>query len=373
MNVLLIHNRYSQTGGEEKVVEMQKKLLESAGIKVHLYQRDYHEMDRWKCGRLKSMFTALRNSSAIRDIRSITDTFHPDAAIVHNLFPIVSPAVLKTLHKKGVPVAMTIHNYRLFCPTGLFFRKGEICTSCAESKIREACCTLHRCQGTIAGSFAFSLRGMWSRLAGYFKYVDLFLSCSEFQKCNLVKYGIPESKIRVIPNFTDSAIGEYDKEDYVAFVGRLSHEKGIDCLMKIAEKMPDVKFRIAGNKSDGFEMPEIPDNVSLEGFLSGERLREFYGKAKVLLFTSRVWEAMPLTPIEAMAAGTAVVARRVSSIPEILDDEYIFDSVDEAVSKIRRMISDTQERKRAEESGKNKVTTYFSPERYLKQLREAIS
>lgn len=373
MNVLIVHNRYSRTGGEEKVVEMQKSLLESAGHKVYLYQRDYHEMDGWKLGRFRSFFTAIRNSSAIRDIRKIFDTFRPDIAIVHNLFPIVSPAVLKELHRKGVRIAMTVHNYRLFCPIGLFFRNGEICTQCAESHFRELCCTFNRCQGTLAGSAAFTVRSLWSRLAGYFNYVDIFLPCSQFQKSNLIKYGIPENRIKVIPNFTDSPVTSYPKEEYVAFVGRLSEEKGIDILMEIAAAMPDIQFRVAGKKADGYSMPSVPENVVMEGFLSGEDLRAFYGKAKVMVFTSKVWESMPLTPIEAMASGTAVVAKRVSSVPEILEDDYIFQTIDEAVSKIRLLFSDDNARTRAEESGRAKVKDIFSPGRYLKDLEDAIT
>ena len=49
----------------------------------------------------------------------------PDIINVHNLYPFNSPAALFECKKANIPVVMTVHNFRLTCPTGLFMRKGK--------------------------------------------------------------------------------------------------------------------------------------------------------------------------------------------------------------------------------------------------------
>ena len=120
MKFLIIHNRYSRPGGEEGVVALQRQLLESRGHTVLLYERSYDEIRTWRFGRLTSLFSALYNRRSVLDIREIVRREQPDAAIVHNLFPVISPAILPELRKARVRVLMTLHNYRLVCPTGLF-------------------------------------------------------------------------------------------------------------------------------------------------------------------------------------------------------------------------------------------------------------
>ena len=48
----------------------------------------------------------------------------PDIVNVHNLYPFISPAALFECKKAGVPIVMTIHNFRLICPTGIYIAKG---------------------------------------------------------------------------------------------------------------------------------------------------------------------------------------------------------------------------------------------------------
>lgn len=371
MNILIIHNRYSKIGGEEKVVEMQQKLLSAAGHNVYSYIRDYAEKESWRLGKIQSLFSALYSRHSIRDIKKIVKEFHPNVAIVHNLFPIISAAIIPELKRLGIPVVMTIHNYRLLCPIGLFFQNGKVCTKCAESKLREVNCALQRCEGSTSGSIAFSIRGLWSRMKGYFDNVDIFLSVSEFQKRNLIKFGIDENKIRVLPNCIEVRSTSNAKEDYIAFIGRLSSEKGIDLLFDIASRLPEIRFRVAGDKSPKFNITNIPENVELLGFLRGEELENFISHAKALIFTSRVWEAMPLAPLEAMASGTVVIANRVSSIPEILDNGkagLIFDNAEDGAKKVKFLLENPKTRIELETAGLKRVQEHYSTKLYTGRL-----
>ena len=68
MNFLIVHNYYSAQGGEESVVEFQKKLLEEKGHQVELYTRNYHEMKNWKFGKMGGMFTSVYNKKSFDDV-----------------------------------------------------------------------------------------------------------------------------------------------------------------------------------------------------------------------------------------------------------------------------------------------------------------
>ncbi len=385
MRILIIHNRYSQLGGEEKVVETQARLLRETGNDVYEYIRDYHEMDNWIFGKVQSLFSSLYSRKSISEIKEIIRSFNPETAIVHNLFPIISAAIIKELKINGIPVALTVHNYRLFCPTGLFFRRGKICTECAEKNknhnLREFNCLLNKCEGTLAGSFGFALRSWWSRQKKYFGYVDLFMSVSEFQKRNLIKYGIREDRIIVIPNCTSqfevpgtTIQCKKNKQNYIAFVGRLSPEKGIDLLFEIASRLPRVHFKVAGKKAKGLKLTEIPNNIELLGHLQGDNLQNLYINATALLFTSKVWEAMPLSPLEAMSHGTAVIANRVSSIPEIIEDGVsgmIFEGAEEGANKILELIANPELRERFENNGIERIRNYYSEIQYASSVNKA--
>lgn len=134
MKFLIIHNPYSKIGGEDSVVRTQAEALRGAGYEVVLYERAYAEIYGWRWGRFASFFSALYNRRSVHEVRALVATEKPDVALVHNLFPVVSPAVLSVLHRAGVKVVMTLHNYRLACPTGVMFRNGQICEECAAAR-----------------------------------------------------------------------------------------------------------------------------------------------------------------------------------------------------------------------------------------------
>ena len=56
-------------------------------------------------------------------------------AHVHNVFPLLSPAVYIALHQAGIPIVQSVHNYRLMCINGLFLRDGHICELCKDWQV----------------------------------------------------------------------------------------------------------------------------------------------------------------------------------------------------------------------------------------------
>lgn len=338
MKFLIIHNQYSKQGGEEQVVAMQKKLLQERGHAVVEYRRHHGEV-----GRFKSFFTAIHNQEAINDIEKITAYHQPDVAIIHNLFPIISAAIIPTLKKANVKTLMTLHNYRLACPNGLFFTHGKVCEKCGNSPLGTLNCVKYRCQGSFAGSVAWGARGSLSRK--YFNQIDHFMALSQFQIDKITEYcNLSAERFSVVPNCIDidsMPASTEEKSNYIGFVGRLSEEKGVNLLFKVARMLPDIRFRVAGEKADNFSIDHIPSNMELVGFLNREQLADFYTAADKIIITSSCYEGFPLTAIEAMYYGATVVVPNWAAFSEIPSNcalHYTPNSAEELVKHITSIV-----------------------------------
>ncbi len=384
MKFLIVHNRYSRSGGEEGVVEFQRRLLERRGHSVVVYERAYDEVRRWRFGRFAALFSALYNRRAVGEVRRIVRRERPDVAIVHNLFPVVSGAVLPVLKRGGVRVLMTLHNYRLVCPIGLFYTRGEICERCGFAFGREWNCLRRRCEGSWAGSFGFSLRGWWSRRRGYFsKSVDRFLALSAFQREVVSRYtGIPVERFALVPNAVDPAEMPVPTREalearrrYVAYAGRLNAEKGIDLLFETARRLPEVEFRVAGEAAEGYRLPEVPENVRLMGKLDRQQLADLYAGAVGAVVTSRWYEGFPLTVVEAMYYGVPVAVPELAGIPEMVDRGrcgavYAPGSAEELAEVVRGWVDEPQRAAELGAGGRERVLTCYGPEAYYRALIE---
>lgn len=320
MKFLIIHNQYSRRGGEEAVVELQSRLLSRHGHDVVMYSRVHGEV-----GRFRSFFSAIRNGRVVSEIRRVIEREKPDVAIVHNLFPVISAAILPVLSGAGVRVIMTLHNYRLVCPNGLFYTHGEVCERCGTSALGMMNCALRRCEGSLAGSVAWTVRSLCARR--YFRAVDRFMALSGFQVDKITKYSTLErSRFEIIPNCVDVATmpdSVCERGEFVGFVGRLSREKGVGLLLEVARLLPEVRFRVAGERAGNVAMEYLPENVELVGFLSREELADFYSAARYVILTSSCYETFPLTVLEAMYYRSTVVVPSWAALPEIVGDSGV--------------------------------------------------
>lgn len=384
MKILIVHNRYSRAGGEEGVVAFQRRLLESRGHTVIMYERSYDEIRNWRFGRLASLFSALYNRKSVREVQEIVRQERPDVAIVHNLFPVISPAVLPVLKKAGVRVLMTLHNYRLVCPTGIFYTGGRICERCGRCAGREWNCLAHKCEGSWAGSFGYALRGWWSRVRGYYsRNVDRFLALSDFQRDILSRYtGIPVERFAVVPNCIDPAAMPSPSpaalaagRSYIAYAGRLSREKGIDLLFETARMLPQAEFHVAGTAAEGYVLPEAPENVRLLGQLDKSGLADLYAGALVAVVTSRWYEGFPLSVIEAMYYAAPVVVPELGGLPEIVADggaelTYPAGSAASLAERIASLAADPQKAAALGLKGRQLVLDRYNPDVYYRLLVE---
>ncbi|QSR86645.1 glycosyltransferase family 4 protein [Candidatus Methylacidiphilum infernorum] len=152
-----------------------------------------------------------------------------------------------------------------------------------------------------------------------------------------VYHGVPEDLYAFYP----------ESGKYLAFVGRISPEKGVDRAIEIA-KLTGMDLKIAAKVDDVdkeyFREIILPlfkkAPVEFIGEIGDEEKKKFLGEAYALLFPVNWPEPFGLVMIESMACGTPVIGWRNGSVPEIVVDGktgYIIDSIGEGVKKLRQI------------------------------------
>jgi glycosyltransferase involved in cell wall biosynthesis len=168
------------------------------------------------------------------------------------------------------------------------------------------------------------------------------------------------------------------KGDYLAFLGRISPEKGPDRAIEIAARA-GMKLKIAAKIDrvdraywDETVAPMIAANPNVEyiGEINEPQKSEFLGNARALLFPIDWPEPFGLVMIEAMACGTPVVAFRCGSVPEVLTpgrSGMIVDTVDEAVAALAKI--ETMDRSQVRACFEKRFTVERMAQDYLAVYR----
>jgi len=172
-----------------------------------------------------------------------------------------------------------------------------------------------------------------------------FVSISDNQRRQLpeakwlatIYHGLPSSLFRA----------SCDQGSYLAFLGRLTAEKGPEDAIRIADAV-GMPLRIAAKipraETAYFKkqlQPHIDgEKVTLVGEVDDAKKQSFLARAAALLFPIDWPEPFGLVMIEAMACGTPVIAYRSGSVPEIVEDGitgFIVDGEEDAVQAVREL------------------------------------
>lgn len=319
MKVLLVHNDYGKYSGEEAVVDKMAAMLPAIGYKVAQLRMTTADARESLMGKIRGFVSGIYCPGGVNAMREAIRRESPDVVNVHNLYPFISPAALRECRKAGVPVVMTVHNFRIMCPTGLFMRDNRPCEMCLE-RGNEWGCVKYNCEHSRLKSIGYGARNAVARRGKYYRdCVDMFACITDFQRRKLIQAGFPPEKIVVIPNSMDvPPLIDCEAGNYVAYSGRISREKGVDMIIEAARRHPDIPFKLAGAVRDTDLVADLPSNVELTGYLSGEKLRDFYANARFFVMASRWYEGFPMTILEAARFAKPMVAPDHGGFTEII-------------------------------------------------------
>jgi len=292
---------------------------------------------------VRTMKEIFYSRSARNGLEQVLSSFKPDIAHVHNMYGRLTTSVLDLLSEKKIPIVMTLHDYKLVCPTYLFMRNSRVCEDCKGDRFYMA--VKNRChKGSYAASAIVALESyMNAWLKKYRKYVAFFISPSLFLKDKLTECGWPADQIKHVPNFLP--ITELDPmyapgTDFL-YLGRLSEEKGIKTLVRAFMEMKQGHFglKIVGDgpiRADLERLAKGNPLIRFTGYLSGKELQDASRYALAIVVPSLCYENAPLAILEAMAYGKPVLGARIGGIPEMIQDGlngFLFESGNEAELK----------------------------------------
>jgi glycosyltransferase involved in cell wall biosynthesis len=329
MKILLAHNRYRSVApsGENRVVDTEGEALAALGHEVVQFERRSDDIESWsKVQKASLPARAVWNPEAHRDLRSVLRSVQPDVVHLHNTFPLLSPAVLYACRAARVPVVATIHNYKLACANGEFYRDGAVCHDCADGRRAQA--VRHGCyRGSRAASVPVVLAGGVHRPA-WRTLVAAYIFISGSQRDLLSGVGLPPERTFVRHNLIPHHDGPVTpRTPTVVYAGRLDPAKGARLLMAAWDRYrnqagePGLRLVIAGS---GPLADEVSDwaasrpSVNMVGQVSKDRCAELIAGARAVLLPSTWEETFGLVAVEAMAAGTPPIAAAHGSFTELI-------------------------------------------------------
>lgn len=318
MRILVGHSRYQSgpVSGENRVVDDEVELLRRGGHDVLLWDPEAATSSGF--GLAKTAQQAVWATESVDHLRRAMREHKPDVVHFHNLFPALSPAVLRAASSAGVPTVMTLHNYRLLCLPATFLRDGKVCEDCLGHLPWRG--IVHRCfRDSLAGSAAYAASLSLHRRIKSFERVALYLCVSRFVSDKHVEAGWPRERLEVKPNFTWPSPRRQGPGEYFLFLGRLSSEKGAEVIVDTWR--PELgRLVIAG---DGPEMSLLKakarTGVEFLGAVPPERATTLLSGARAVLVPSVCYEGAPRTIAEAYGAGVPVIASRIGALTEAVE------------------------------------------------------
>ena len=354
-----MHNFYQIPGGEDVVVRNEKRLLEEHGHTVFTYYRTNKELkEKGIWGKLCLPFTAVYSFRTVREVKKIIRENKIDIVHVHNTLTMVSPSVFYAAFRCHVPVVQTLHNFRMLCPAGSFFRDNVICEECVADGLR--CAVRHKCyRGSTAQTVVSAMILKIHRMLGTYRRVN-FICLTEFNRKKLLnalnapsvpkrRWAVDADRVYIKPNFTFAEglapSSESGQEEYFLFAGRVEALKGIDIAIKAFEQLPEKKLYIAGTGPMMEEMQAYVKehqltNIRFLGYLQKEEMSERFYHARAVIMTSQCYEAFAMTIAEAYSYGVPVIAGSVGNMDGMVKEgitgvKFEYNSAEELAEKVR--------------------------------------
>lgn len=338
--ILLVNKFYYTRGGAEVVAINLNDLLTANGYDVAVFTMDYPETLRgeqvfttplvtfkeggWK-NKLVFAKRTLGYHHVAEDFVKVLDAFKPHVVHLHNIHSYLSPVVAELAYSRGIRVVWTLHDYKLICPAYSCLNRGSVCELCFNSKHHVL--TQHCFKESVpASALAWVEALKWNRKR-LERNTHAFICPSIFMRNQMLKGGYNAHKLHVLNNFIDPVkleamkkLAGEPKEDYYTYIGRLSEEKGLETLLKVARELP-YKLKIAGGGPLKQKLIHEyrSDNIEFLGRLDAVEVSRLLAHSRLLIQPSEWYENNPLSTIEALCAGVPVVGSQIGGIPELID------------------------------------------------------
>ncbi len=376
MRILIIHTFYQGPGGEDTVFKQESELL---AIDHDVETLTFQNKKGWK-GALQTLFSFWNIAAAYR-VRKCINNFKPQVVHIHNTHYASGPIILRTIHKLGVPLIMTLHNFRILCPSAILYHGHQLFLSSLKENFPWTAIKKKVLDGSTVKTFVLALNYWFHRRIGTWNMVDRYIALSSFAKKLFIDstLHVPAQKFTIKPNFTFPIKDTIDaQEDYFIYIGRLTEEKGIVNLLKAFSKT-DSKIIIIGDgplKQTVVDTANRHANIKYMGFRTRDEILPLVEKAEALLVPSVWFEGMPMTILEAFSVGTPVIGSDIGALSELIIPDktgLLFNpqSVDNMLKTVQQWKNySIKEKYNIRQTTKEFYFSNFTPEENKKKLLE---
>lgn len=350
MRILLANKFYYRRGGAEVYHIELEKLLKADGHEVASFSMQHpenieseyseyfpSEIDFVKKS-IKDVSKAVLRPIYSKEVKSkftaLLKKFKPDIVHFNNIHSQLSPLIAQIAHKNKIPVVWTVHDFKVLCPSYNCMRDKKICELCFENKwnVVKYKCMKNSLPASLIAYFE-AIKWNSKRLN---KYTKLFICPSKFLMDKLIEGNFIEDKIVHLHNFIDLNKLDSDiveKGDYYSYVGRISVEKGVETLLKVAIKKP-YKLKVVGSGplAESLKKKYAADNIEFLGHRSWDEVKDIVSKSRFSVLPSEWYENNPLSVIESLCLGTPVLGAKIGGIPELINEQkngFLFESGNE--------------------------------------------
>ena len=399
MRILHVNKFLYRRGGAEAYMEDLAGLQRDAGDEVAFFGMDHPDNVHrryeahfpshvelepapadWR-GRVRGAGRMVWSTSAKAGIAAVLDDLRPDVVHLHNVYHQLSPSILRPLWRRGIPTVMTLHDYKLACPSYQLLSDGQICRDCVggSSPLRFRHAAQRRCKdGSLAASALLGFETFLHAALGAYRPVHRFICPSRFMAETMTAAGVAPSRLRHVPHFADIA-GVAAKETPggdVVFAGRLSAEKGVDTLIDAMPRLgPAAHLLVAGEGPESEALrrraaERAPGQVTFLGRLPRTDLHDLIRSSSVLAMPSRWFENQPMIILESLACGVPVVGTDLGGTGELITPGVDGDLVpandpSALAAALAPFLADPARSAAMGRAGRQKVTDQFSPAVHL--------
>lgn len=289
----------------------------------------------------KAAARMIYSREATHQLEQLIKDTRPDIAHIHNIYHQISPSIFRILKKYHIPTVMTVHDFKLICPTYNLFAAGSICEKCKKHRYYQAALTKCNQNSRTASAMSAIEISLHKATQVYERGVDRFIASTQFVKDKLVEFGQNAEQITVIPMGVAAAkitaassatkLPIKSSEPFVLFVGRLHPTKGVDILLRALQAYQqttgtEIATYIIGSGEQEVMLKELATTLSLKKvhFLGQQNRATVYAHmhaSSAVIVPSTYYETFGLTAAEAMAAGKPVIASNHGSLAELIQHD----------------------------------------------------
>ncbi len=170
----------------------------------------------------------------------------------------------------------------------------------------------------------------WHRLNYHHavRTASTIVTVSEFSKCEIARvYDVSPGRILVCPNAwqhfasvpsDEGALGKFGVSEgsYFFSLSSVAPNKNVAWILACARLMPETRFLVAGKITSGGVVSDVPDNVSLIGYVSDAEAKSLMSHCRAFLFPT-LYEGFGIPPLEALSAGADIVVSDTPCMREV--------------------------------------------------------